>query len=208
MHSAPRCRRTRLRPSDSISSVFICLTDAIPTCLLNNKTSLPDHFNAYIISYYWNTVCCQFWTPFWTHTDDILLSWDVVFVLPVPDFCKFVGEEKICFPHIPSHYFFTESLQKPAPYEGVNRERVGSKLCICAIITDFSNILKIFTKTEYKMSEMLFLSSFFSAKQSVLEENDVCTEPYVRGHCRLLDANVIGKHVAFVPLGYCQWLTL
>ena len=58
------------------------------------------------------------------------------------------------------------------------------------------------------MSEMLFLSSFFSAKQSVLEENDVCTEPYVRGHCRLLDANVIGKHVAFVPLGYCQWLTL
>lgn len=30
------------------------------------------------------------------------------------------------------------------------------------------------------------------------------TVPYVRGHCRLLDANVIGKHVAFVPLGYCQ----
>lgn len=166
MHSAPRCRRTRLRPSslwelDSISSVFICPTDAIPTCLLNNKTFLPDHFNAYIISHYWNTVCCRFWTPAWTHTDDILLSWDTVFVLPVPDFCKFMGEKKICFPLIPSHYFFTESLQRAAPYEGVNGERVGGKLCICAIITDFSNVLKIFTKTEYKMSEMLFFIFYF-----------------------------------------------
>lgn len=97
-----------------------------------------------------------------------------MFVLPVPDFCKFMGEKKICFPLIPSHYFFTESLQKAAPYEGVNGERVGGKLCICAIITDFSNVLKIFTKTEYKMSEMLFF--FFLPKQSVLEENDVCIQ--------------------------------
>lgn len=48
---------------DSISSLFIYPTDAIPTHLLNKTTSLPDRFNAYIIRHYWNTVCCQFWTP-------------------------------------------------------------------------------------------------------------------------------------------------
>lgn len=66
--SAPRHRRIPLRPIslqelDSISSLFIYPTNVIPTNLLHNKNNIPARpFNAYIIRYYWNTVCCQFLT--------------------------------------------------------------------------------------------------------------------------------------------------
>lgn len=100
-----------------------------------------------------------------------------LFLLPVPDFRKFVVKEGERYflsstSHIPSHYFSLTPFRK----QHLMRVSVGTggwlEPCMCAIIVDFQMFYKIFTKTEYEMSEMLFFL-FLLKKQSVywFEEN-------------------------------------
>lgn len=62
----------------------------------------------------------------------------------------------------------------------------------------FQNILKIFTKTEYEMS-----FSFLKNQSVYWSEENYVFLTVCGCWVHLMDANIIGKHVAFIPLAYC-----
>lgn len=160
-------------------------------------TSLPDHFNACIIRRYWNTVC-QFWTCFCY----LSLTLESLWLKRGKDTSR---QAQVIYLLIAFHWLPLEN----STLWGCQSERVGGLNHACVPSLWISKCSQKYSQKLNMKWVTCFFFFFFWRSRACTGLRKIrpiqfcmCVDS---GVSHIMDANVIGKHVPFIPLGYYQW---